>query len=270
MASRKASSAGIVVAGVAALLLVCAASACRSRDKLVRIAVALPLTGDLGSEGESLRRAVILAVEQANEARRLPFRVEVAAFDDRADPAEAYNVANLIVDDPRIVAVIGHYSSDCSERAARVYARAPLAMISPASTNPDITRAQLRPGWPGARVVFRLVPTDDVQGDFAAQFIDGEGDVHPRSQSLYHRNDPAQFLLQRHRHRARPGRFTANVEDDRTLLYQKLAMGNGKLRRGKMTAVREGIRSDINDAHHPGAGEVKLEFAAGKNHRAEG
>jgi len=165
MTHRKVSGAGNILAAVIALLMLCAASGCRSHGKIVRIAVALPLTGDLGSEGESLRRAVVLAVEQANEAKRLPFRVEVAAFDDRADPTEADNVANLIVDDPRIMAVIGHYSSDCSEHAARVYAHAPLAMISPASTNPEVTRAQLRPGWPGARVVFRLVPTDDLQGD---------------------------------------------------------------------------------------------------------
>jgi len=171
MTHRKVSGAGNILAAVIALLMLCAASGCRSHGKIVRIAVALPLTGDLGSEGESLRRAVVLAVEQANEAKRLPFRVEVAAFDDRADPTEADNVANLIVDDPRIMAVIGHYSSDCSEHAARVYAHAPLAMISPASTNPEVTRAQLRPGWPGARVVFRLVPTDDLQGDFAAQFM---------------------------------------------------------------------------------------------------
>lgn len=173
MVCKSPSGAGNILAGAAALALVCATLGCRSQSRPVRIAVALPLTGDLGSEGEGLRRAVTLAVEQANQAGRLPFRVDVAAFDDRADPAEAANVANLIVADPRVMAVIGHYSSDCSERAARVYARAPLAMISPASTNPGVTRAQLRPGWPGPRVVFRLVPTDDVQGDFAARFMRG-------------------------------------------------------------------------------------------------
>ena len=184
MAKKKLSGAGHILAGAVALLLVGAVLGCRSNGKVVRIAVAVPLTGDLGSEGESLRRAVVLAVEQVNAAKRLPFRVEVAPFDDRADPAEAYNVANLIVDDPRIMAVIGHYSSDCSERAARVYARAPLAMISPASTNPELTRAQLRPHWLGARVVFRLVPTDDVQGDFAARFMRGR--LRQRRVSVLH------------------------------------------------------------------------------------
>jgi len=150
----------------------------------VRIAVALPLTGDLGSEGNGLRRAVELAVEEANAGRRLPFRVEVAAFDDRADPAEAYNVAHLIVADPRIVAVVGHYSSDCSARAARVYAQGPVPMVSPASTSPELTRQQLKPDWPGARVVFRLVPTDDVQGEFAARFVRWR--LHKRRMAVAH------------------------------------------------------------------------------------
>lgn len=139
----------------------------------MRIALALPLTGDLGSEGAGLRRAVDLAVEEANASGKLRFRVEVAAFDDRAEPQEAHSVANLIVSDPRIVAVVGHYSSDCSAAAAPVYARAPLAMLTPASTNPEVTRLQLRPDWQGARVVFRLVPTDDLQGSFAAEYLRG-------------------------------------------------------------------------------------------------
>ena len=120
MSPRSPWRAGALLAVAAALFLVCAAPGCRSREKVVRIAVAVPLTGDLGSEGEGLRRAVALAVEEANEARRLPFRVEVAAFDDRADPEEAHNVANLIVADPRVAAVVGHYSSDCSASAALV------------------------------------------------------------------------------------------------------------------------------------------------------
>jgi branched-chain amino acid transport system substrate-binding protein len=159
---------GLILAGIPALML---AGACGPRSQPVRIAVALPLTGDLGSEGQGLRRAVELAVAEANASGRLPFRLEVAAFDDRADPAEAENVAHLIVSDPRIAAVVGHYNSECSVRAARIYAQAPLAMISPASTNPELTRQQLDPAWSASRVAFRLVPTDDIQGAFAAGFV---------------------------------------------------------------------------------------------------
>ncbi|MFA6318087.1 MAG: branched-chain amino acid ABC transporter substrate-binding protein [Elusimicrobiota bacterium] len=136
-----------------------------------RIAVAAPFTGDLGSEGEGLRRAVTLAVEEANASRSLPFRVEVVPFDDRSDPKEAVNAANLIVLDPRIVAVVGHYSSDCCIPAGRVYAAAGMAMVTPSATNPEVTLQQARPDWPWERTVFRLVATDDVQGAYAARFV---------------------------------------------------------------------------------------------------
>src|SRR2546426_295721 len=55
---------------VVALVLLLCAGACGPREKAVKIAVAVPLTGDLGSEGQGLLRAVELAVEQANAAKR--------------------------------------------------------------------------------------------------------------------------------------------------------------------------------------------------------
>ena len=154
---------------VLAVLAVLSAS-CGPKEKVVKIAVAVPLTGDMGTEGQGLRRAVELAVEEANAAKRFPYKLVAAPFDDRADPKEAVNVANLIISDPRIIAVVGHYNSGCAIPAAKVYARAPVAMISPAATNPEVTAQQLSPDWGGPKMVFRVVPTDDVQGPSAAEF----------------------------------------------------------------------------------------------------
>lgn len=137
----------------------------------MRLAVAVPLTGDMGTEGQGVRRAVELAVEEANASGRFPFPLEVSAFDDRADPREAVNVAHLIVSNPRVAAVIGHLNSGCALEAARVYAGAPVAMISPSATNPEITLQQARADWDGPKVAFRVVPTDAVQGAFAARFV---------------------------------------------------------------------------------------------------
>ena len=153
-------------ATLAALILLAGCA----RERTVRIAVAVPLTGDAATEGDGIRRAVELAVEEANASGRFPFKLEAAAFDDRADPREAVNVAHLIVSDPRIVAVVGHYNSGCAIEAAKVYAGGPIAMISPSATNPSVTRQQLDPTWAGPRVAHRLVPDDDAQGEFAAEF----------------------------------------------------------------------------------------------------
>lgn len=156
---------------LACACLASAGGACNPREKVVRIALAAPLTGDIGTEGQGLRRAMELAVEEANASKRFPFRLEVSPYDDRADPAEAVKAARLILLDPRVVAVVGHYNSDCAIAAARVYASGALPMISPAATNPRLTRQQAESGWAGPRVAFRVVPTDDVQGAYAARFV---------------------------------------------------------------------------------------------------
>jgi branched-chain amino acid transport system substrate-binding protein len=130
----------------------------------------MPLTGDIGTEGQGIRRAVELAVSEANASGKFPYPIEVVSFDDRGDPKEAVNVANLIVSDPNVLGVVGDYNSSCSIPASRVYARSGVPMISPASTNPNLTQQQLLPSWVYPRSIFRVVPTDDVQGSFAAEF----------------------------------------------------------------------------------------------------
>src|SRR6185295_17308684 len=104
----------------AALFVAC------SPDTAVKVAVVMPLTGDMGAEGQGLYRAIQLAFEEANADHRLPFPVQAVKFDDRADPREAVNVANQIAANPKFVAVIGHYNSGCAIPSAKVYARVPM------------------------------------------------------------------------------------------------------------------------------------------------
>jgi branched-chain amino acid transport system substrate-binding protein len=146
-------------------------SACGPKQKVIEVAVAVPLTGDMGTEGSGVRRAVELAVEQANASGRFPYRLEAVLFDDRNEPREAESVANLIASDARVAGVIGHYTSGCALAAAPIYARSRIPMLTPSATVPELTRAQLAPEWPGARVVFRFVATDDMQGAFAGEYV---------------------------------------------------------------------------------------------------
>ncbi len=173
---------------VAVVAMIVLSAACGPKEPVVKIAVAVPLTGDMGTEGQGLRRAVEMAVEEANAAKRFPYKLVAAPYDDRADPKEAVNVANLIISDPRIVAVIGHYNSGSAIPAAKVYARAPVAMVSPAATNPEVTAQQNSKDWSGPRMVFRVVPTDDVQGAYAAMFAYNK--LGKRRISLLHDKSP--------------------------------------------------------------------------------
>jgi branched-chain amino acid transport system substrate-binding protein len=155
------------IAAAAALALSCA---CSPRGEApAKLVVAAPLTGDMSGEGQGLERSVRLAVADEAEESGLP-PVEIVVMDDKADPFEAVAVARRAVDDPAVFAVIGHMTSGCAIEAARVYAQAPLAMITPSATATQLTSQQDRPDWGGERVVFRLPPSDAVQGEYAADY----------------------------------------------------------------------------------------------------
>jgi len=132
-------------------------------EKVVKIALVCPLTGDIAAMGQGMKNGATLAIEEANQTSK-EIKFELLALDDRADPKEAVNVANQIVSDKDVCGVVGHLNSGCSIPASAVYNRHNLVMISPASTNPKLTLQRFTN-------VFRLCTTDDVQGSFAADFI---------------------------------------------------------------------------------------------------
>ncbi len=145
--------------------------ACSPKEKTYRLALAVPLTGDIAAMGQGMKRGADLAVKELNASGRFKFKLELRAFDDHADPKEAVNVANQIVSDSEIAAVVGHLNSGCSIPAAQVYAKADLAMITPAATNPKLTQQQMEPSWKWKKNIFRVNTTDDVQGQFAANYV---------------------------------------------------------------------------------------------------
>ncbi len=155
----------------AVLPLLGLAVACSPKEKTYRLALAVPITGDIAAMGQGMKRGAELAVKDANDSGRFKYKIELRSFDDRADPKEAVNVANQIVSDSAISVVIGHLNSGCSIPAAQVYAKANLAMITPAATNPKLTQQQMDPSWKWPKNIFRVNTTDDVQGQFAANFI---------------------------------------------------------------------------------------------------
>ncbi|MFI5362856.1 MAG: branched-chain amino acid ABC transporter substrate-binding protein [Elusimicrobiota bacterium] len=145
-------------------------SACAKPEPPVKLAVIAPLSGELAADGEGLRRAVALALEDARAGEETGRAVEILALDDRADPAAAADAARRAAADPAVFAVIGPLTSGCAIEAARALAANPLPMITPSATASELTLQQERPDWSGARVVFRLPPSDTVQGDSDAEY----------------------------------------------------------------------------------------------------
>ncbi len=144
----------------AAILVGCA----KEEADVIRIGAAGPMTGDQSKMGIDLKNAVELAVSEWNERGGvLGKKVVLLAGDDQADPKQAVSVANKFINQ-HVAGVVGHWNSNCSIPASENYHRAGIVMITPATTNPKLTRQ-------GFKNVFRVCGTDDQQGRVAADFV---------------------------------------------------------------------------------------------------
>jgi len=154
---------------VAAGLGLAVCSSAGAAEKAIKIATQSPLSGDQSVVGVDIKRGAELALEQlGGPLADMGFKVELAPFDDQANPDTGVANAKRIVADPAILAVVGHYNSGVQIPSSEVYHASGLANVSPANTNPKVTTR-------GYLEVNRIVGRDDVQGVVGADFAKEEG-----------------------------------------------------------------------------------------------
>jgi branched-chain amino acid transport system substrate-binding protein len=136
---------------------------------IIKVASQSPLSGGQSAIGVDIKNGAELAMEQLKKPLEdMGFKVELAAFDDQANPSIGVANAKNIVSDPAILCVVGHYNSGVQIPSSEVYHISNLANVSPANTNPKVTDR-------GYLEVSRIVGRDDVQGVVAAQFAISKG-----------------------------------------------------------------------------------------------
>ena len=149
----------------------------RQDVNVIRIGAVGPMTGDQSKMGVDLRNSVELAVAEWNaKGGVLGKKIVLVSGDDQADPKQAVSIANKLVNQ-KVVAVVGHWNSSCSIPASKYYHDANMVMVSPATTNPQLTLQ-------GFKKVFRVCGTDDQQGRVAAEYV--LKTLHPRKVAIIH------------------------------------------------------------------------------------
>ena len=150
----------------------------QAEKKTVKVGVIAPLTGNLSELGLGIKNSVDLAIRQANEKGTVPgYELVLAAEDDAADPATGANAANKLASDPQVAAVVGTLNSSVAQSVAPVLSKANITQISPANTNPTLTRGP-KPDTAPKRVwptYMRVATTDAFQGPFAADYALDKG-----------------------------------------------------------------------------------------------
>lgn len=136
------------------------------KEDIVSIGLVAPLTGDQAYIGVGVMQGALMAVEDAN-IRGPVFgntKLKLVPLDDQHNPTQAVLMANKLIADPSVAAVVGHFNSSCTKAASAIYHEDRMAQVTPASTNPDISKQ-------GFDTFFRVCATDDVQAPAAATFI---------------------------------------------------------------------------------------------------
>jgi len=107
----------------------------------VKVAVAAPLTGDFAEYGTGFKNAVELMADEWNaKGGVLGMKIEVVPFDDKNSGEEAAAIAERIVGDASISAVIGHFASGVCMAASPTYQEAGIVEISPSASHPDYSK----------------------------------------------------------------------------------------------------------------------------------
>jgi branched-chain amino acid transport system substrate-binding protein len=124
------------------LLLAAAVSACDlapNRGGTVAFGLAAPLTR---SYGENSKLGAELAAEELNAAGELDgVTIAIHARDDGGEGAAAIQVASRFVEDPSVVAVVGHANSDPMMAASKVYHDGELPAVGTSATSTEIAEA---------------------------------------------------------------------------------------------------------------------------------
>ncbi|WP_157951130.1 ABC transporter substrate-binding protein, partial [Cyanothece sp. BG0011] len=129
----------------------------------LKIAAVVPIGGNLNIAKEMLR-GVAQVQEKVNEAGGINGQLlQVAIVNDNNNPEIAENVAQQLVQDQSILAVVGHNSSDATLAAGPVYENGGLVMISPTSDAKKISTL--------GDYIFRTVPSIRFQADQLSRYL---------------------------------------------------------------------------------------------------
>ena len=149
-------------------------------DKVVKVGVNLSFTGADAENAARIGNGAVIAFEEANAARAVPgYTFQLVKLDDATatagqyDPAQAATNARTMVSDKAYMAALGPQMSGAGKAMAPILSQGNLAIITPASTNPDLTdpkfAQQYQPA--GKAIYFRTVATDAYQGPNMANYM---------------------------------------------------------------------------------------------------
>jgi branched-chain amino acid transport system substrate-binding protein len=125
------------------------------------------LTGSEATFGKSTQAGIQMAIDEVNAAGGITLngkamKVAVRVYDDQGKPEEAANAVSRLINQDKVVAILGEVASSNSLAMAPKAQAAGIPMVTPSSTNPKVTEV--------GDHIFRVCFIDPFQGAVMAKF----------------------------------------------------------------------------------------------------
>jgi len=126
------------------------------------------LSGDFATIGEPIFQGIEYAVDELNESGDVGCTLELASEDSQGNPDQAPALAQSLVENEELVAVVGPYFSGETLATGEIFSESGIAFVCPSCTNETIDDQ-------GYETFFRAVADDAVQGEVAGAYLQSLG-----------------------------------------------------------------------------------------------
>lgn len=160
---KKATTLLLILVMILSLFTGCAGEPAAEAEKVIKIGVFEPQTGENGGGGFQ----EVLGIRYANtvyptvDINGETYKVELVEVDNKSDKTEGVTAAQSLVS-AGVSAVIGSYGSGVSIAAGPIFADAQIPAVAPSATNPQVTD--------GNDFYFRVCFLDPFQGTVMANY----------------------------------------------------------------------------------------------------
>jgi len=121
------------------------------------------MTGNTATFGQSVHAGAVLAIDEINAGGGvIGKKLELISEDDQSKTEDAAAAVHKLIDRDNVVALLGEVASSRSKAGGPIAQAAHVPMISPASTNEDVTKI--------GDYIFRICFIDPYQGQTMARF----------------------------------------------------------------------------------------------------
>lgn len=148
---------------VLAIVLLAIVGAVSLGAEEIKIGLVTPVTGDTATFGISVRNSVLLWEREVNARGGILGRnVKIYVEDDKNVPSEAANAVLKLINQTKVLMILGPVTSKCTLAAAPIAQSSRIPLLTPTSTNAAVT--------PIGDYIFRSCFIDPLQGQVMGKF----------------------------------------------------------------------------------------------------